>query len=56
MLTSFVLYADEQYATGFEMTFTLYPAEEFTGWPQVTHLYGSKDGMTAQSLDLAQDL
>ena len=42
--------------SGFELTFTPYPADQFINWDDATYLYGTSDGTSSQSLEFTQDL
>ena len=42
-LTKMVFYHDGSVTSGFEVFFEPHPADQFTDWPQLVHLYGSKD-------------
>ena len=44
MLTKFVIFSNNEFISGFELTFAPYPADQFTNWDDATYLYGTSDG------------
>ena len=43
MLNNFILHEKNGSVSGLSMTLSPYPEEEFTGWPEVTYVFGSID-------------
>ena len=56
MLTKFLIFSNNEFMSGFELTFTPYPADQFINWDDATYLYGTSDGTSSQSLEFTQDL
>ena len=40
-MTSVTIYKNQEYTSGFEMTFEV--PTDYSGWPAVTHLFGFSD-------------
>ena len=49
-LIKVILYHDSSVTSGFEVFFEPFPPEHFTNWPQIVHLFGSKDLGTGQEV------
>ena len=56
MLSKIQRYGDDSVTSGFEAFYEPYPPEKFSGWPQLYHLYGSKDLAAAEELVLTKDI
>ena len=56
MLTKIKLYGDSEVTSGFEAYFDAYPPSEFSGWPQLYHLYGTRDLPLHGEIDLDKDV
>ena len=41
-LVKVIVYHDDSVTSGFKVFYEPQPAAEFTGWPQLVHLYGSE--------------
>ena len=56
MLTKIQRYGNTEVTSGFEAFYEAYPPGQFSGWPQLYHLYGSKDLGAAEELILTKDI
>ena len=51
-----IFYFEGSVTSGFEVFFAPHPADQFTDWPQLVHLYGSKALGSGQEVLLEKDL
>ena len=56
MLKNFILNEKNDLVSGFSITLSPYPEEEFTGWPEVTYVFGNIEEGTTETLTFSQDL